>query len=151
MFGDLGVPPRASDNRAPRLPLAKKMNSDIGGIHAQVSLRSPRSPGSLRGRQAACGFVEQGTQPSDRRISLLVFVPLQILFEYGNCDRAPHHAQRKAPGHLVRKPRWQRGEACPRDFDPEDFAPDFESSDSEEGEDQDTGREHYVSVRFIFW
>jgi protein AATF/BFR2 len=40
---------------------------------------------------------------------------------------------------------------APRDFDPEDIAPDLESSDSEEGEDQDTGREHYVSVRFISW
>jgi hypothetical protein len=36
---------------------------------------------------------------------------------------------------------------APRDFDPEDIAPDFEPSDSDEVEDGDAGREHYVSVR----
>ena len=36
---------------------------------------------------------------------------------------------------------------APRDFDPEDIAPDFDASGSDDGEDQDAGREHYVSVR----
>ena len=67
------------------------------------------NPGSLRGRQAACGFVEQGTQPGDRRIPLLVLVPLQSLGKSGNGNRAAHHAQGKAPGHLVCEPRWQCG------------------------------------------
>jgi hypothetical protein len=36
----------------------------------------------------------------------------------------------------------------PRDFDPEDIAPDFEQSESDLEDDSDAGREHYVTVRF---
>ena len=39
---------------------------------------------------------------------------------------------------------------APRDFDPEDIVPDFEDSGSEvENEDEDAGREHYVSVGYV--
>ena len=34
----------------------------------------------------------------------------------------------------------------PRDYDPEDIAPDFEASDSDEEKDDDAGREHYLDV-----
>jgi hypothetical protein len=35
----------------------------------------------------------------------------------------------------------------PEDFDPEDIARDYESSDDDSAEDVDAGREHYVDVR----
>jgi hypothetical protein len=35
------------------------------------------------------------------------------------------------------------------DYDPEDIAPDYELSDSDTGKDPDTGREHYVEVRYL--
>jgi len=34
----------------------------------------------------------------------------------------------------------------PRDYDPEDIAPDFEASDSDEEKDDDVRREHYLDV-----
>jgi hypothetical protein len=39
----------------------------------------------------------------------------------------------------------------PRDYDPEDIAPDFEESDSDVDEDSDAGREHYLPVRFFLF
>jgi protein AATF/BFR2 len=37
----------------------------------------------------------------------------------------------------------------PKDFDPEDIVPDFESSESDFEEDADAGREHYVEVGWV--
>jgi len=37
----------------------------------------------------------------------------------------------------------------PRDFDPEDIAPDFEASDSDVERDENRGREHYVDIRSV--
>ena len=37
------------------------------------------------------------------------------------------------------------------DYDPEDILPDYEASDSDEPEDVDAGREHYVLVRYFFF
>ena len=34
----------------------------------------------------------------------------------------------------------------PEDFDPEDLEPDFDKSSDESGDDEEAGREHYVSV-----
>jgi hypothetical protein len=36
----------------------------------------------------------------------------------------------------------------PTDFDPEDISPDFLPSESEEEENHDSGREHYVQVGY---
>jgi len=33
------------------------------------------------------------------------------------------------------------------DYDPEDIAPDYQDSDSDQDEDPTSGREHYVQVR----
>ena len=42
----------------------------------------------------------------------------------------------------------QLSNPTPRDYDPEDIAPDFEPSDSDQENDNDAGREHYVDVGY---